>query len=106
VLLPGSEGLATFLEPDLVAAAVGLTRGVGRIASICTGAFLLAATAAGRAPGHHALAARRDASPAVPRITVELDAIFVTDGPIATSAGVTAGIDLTLALVEDDTALT
>lgn len=103
VLLPGSEGLVTFIGPDLVTAAVGLTRGAGRIASICTGAFLLAATGLldGRRATTHwrhgATLARR-----YPRTTVELDAIFVTDGPIATSAGVTAGIDLTLALVEDD----
>ncbi|GAA3158702.1 hypothetical protein GCM10010486_25800 [Nonomuraea roseoviolacea subsp. carminata] len=37
-----------------------------------------------------------------PRVTVEPDAIFVRDGPVVTSAGVTAGIDLALALVEED----
>jgi len=103
VVLPGSEELPTFLEPSLVAAATELTRDVGRIAAICTGAFLLAATGLlnGRRATTHwrhgATLARRH-----PLITVELDAIFVTDGPIATSAGVTAGIDLTLALVEHD----
>jgi transcriptional regulator GlxA family with amidase domain len=81
VLLPGSEALAT----------------------AGTGAFLLAATGLldGRRATTHwrhgATLARRH-----PGIDVELDAIFVTDGPIATSAGVTAGIDLSLALVEHD----
>lgn len=103
VLLPGSEELVTFIEPELKTAAVQLSSGVGRIASICTGAFLLATTGLldGRRATthwrHSATLARR-----YPHISVELDAIFVTDGPIATSAGVSAGIDLTLALVEDD----
>lgn len=102
-LLPGSEELVTFIEPELRAAAMRLSSGVARIASICTGAFLLATTGLldGRRATthwrHSATLARR-----YPQISVELDAIFVTDGPIATSAGVSAGIDLTLALVEDD----
>ncbi|MFD1517184.1 GlxA family transcriptional regulator [Pseudonocardia yunnanensis] len=103
VLLPGSDDLAGFVEPALVTAAIGLTRGAGRIASICAGAFLLAAT--GRLDGrratthwrHGATLARRH-----PQVMVEPDAIFVTDGTITTSAGVSAGIDLALALVEDD----
>jgi transcriptional regulator GlxA family with amidase domain len=104
VLLPGSEALALSpIEPELVAAAEHLTSGAGRIASVCTGAFLLAAT--GRLDGRRATTHWRH-GPALarrhPRISVELDAIFVADGPIATSAGVTAGIDLTLALVEHD----
>jgi len=104
VLLPGSEALATAaIDPELVADARRLTGRATRIASICTGAFLLAATGLldGRRATTHwrhgATLARRH-----PEITVELDAIFVTDGPIATSAGVTAGIDLGLALVEHD----
>jgi transcriptional regulator GlxA family with amidase domain len=103
VLLPGSEQLAGPLDRELLTAVERLITGAGRIASICTGAFLLAAT--GHLDGrratthwrHGATLARR-----YPRVSVELDAIFVTDGPIATSAGVTAGIDLALALVEDD----
>jgi len=74
-----------------------------RVASVCTGAFLLAA--AGLLDGRRAVThwahcerlARQH-----PRIQVEPDPIFVRDGPLWTSAGVTAGIDLTLALVEED----
>jgi len=74
-----------------------------RTASVCTGAFLLAA--AGLLDGkraathwmHCAELARR-----YPAIRVEPDPIFVRDGAIWTSAGVTAAIDLALALVEED----
>jgi transcriptional regulator GlxA family with amidase domain len=74
-----------------------------RTASICTGAFLLAAAGVldGRRAATHWLycgeLARRFSA-----VRVESDPIFVRDGPIWTSAGVTAGIDLALALVEED----
>ncbi|MCE7010167.1 GlxA family transcriptional regulator [Kibdelosporangium philippinense] len=74
-----------------------------RIASICTGAFVLAAAGlldGKRATTHwqvtHELAVR------CPTCHVEPDAIYVRDGGTYTSAGVTAGIDLALALVEED----
>jgi transcriptional regulator GlxA family with amidase domain len=78
-------------------------RRVRRLTSVCSGAFLLAE--AGLLDGRRAtthwqgteLLAQR-----YPRITVEPDAIFVRDGHVYTSAGVTAGIDLALALVEED----
>jgi transcriptional regulator GlxA family with amidase domain len=74
-----------------------------RVTSVCSGAFLLAR--AGLLDGRRAtthweacdLLAR-----AYPQVTVESDPIFVRDGNVYTSAGVTAGIDLALALVEDD----
>ncbi|WP_298261652.1 GlxA family transcriptional regulator [Bradyrhizobium sp.] len=74
-----------------------------RTASVCTGAFLLAASGAlhGRRAVTHwgfcAELARR-----FPAVQVETDPIFVHDGPVWTSAGVTSGIDLALALVEED----
>ncbi len=74
-----------------------------RTASVCTGAFLLAATGLldGRRAATHwshcGELARR-----FPRVRVESDPIFVRDGSIWTSAGVTAGIDLALTLVEED----
>jgi transcriptional regulator GlxA family with amidase domain len=74
-----------------------------RTASVCTGAFLLAATGLldrRRAVTHwdYCDLLRR----LHPDVTVEPDPIFVRDGPIWSSAGVTAGIDLSLALVEED----
>lgn len=74
-----------------------------RVASVCSGAFLLAA--AGRLDGRRATTHwdstdrfARD----FPKVRVDPDRIFVRDGDVWTSAGITAGIDLALALVEDD----
>jgi transcriptional regulator GlxA family with amidase domain len=74
-----------------------------RVASVCTGAFLLAATGllvGRRAVTHWSFCA--ELARRYPLIKVEPDPIFVADGPVWTSAGVTAGIDLALALVEQD----
>jgi transcriptional regulator GlxA family with amidase domain len=74
-----------------------------RVASVCTGAFLLAEAGlldGRRATTHWAscalLADRR------PKVQVEPDPIFVRDGNVITSAGVTSGMDMALALVEED----
>jgi transcriptional regulator GlxA family with amidase domain len=74
-----------------------------RTASVCTGAFLLAATGlldGRRATTHWASAAELAAG--YPAVAVDPEPIFLRDGPIWTSAGVTAGMDLALALVEED----
>ncbi len=90
-------------EPALVAAVRTLSARARRTVSICTGAFLLAEAGllAGRRATTHwrwcdALARRH------PDVRVEPDPIYISDGPIWTSAGITAGIDLALALVEED----
>jgi transcriptional regulator GlxA family with amidase domain len=74
-----------------------------RIASVCTGAFLLAAAGVldGRRAATHWMYCAKLAQ-RFPTVRVEPDPIFVCDGPVWTSAGVTAGIDLALALVEED----
>jgi transcriptional regulator GlxA family with amidase domain len=74
-----------------------------RLASVCSGAFILAA--AGLLDGRRATTHWRCAAElarAHPQIRVEPDRIFVRDGAVWTSAGITAGIDLALALVADD----
>lgn len=74
-----------------------------RVASVCTGAFLLAASGVldgRRAATHWSCCAEFERR--FPAVRVEPDPIFVRDGPVWTSAGVTAGIDLALALVEED----
>jgi transcriptional regulator GlxA family with amidase domain len=74
-----------------------------RVASVCTGAFVLAR--AGLLDGRRATthwASCGDLERRYPDTTVEPDPIFVRDGNVFTSAGVTAGMDLALALVEDD----
>ncbi|HTD58991.1 MAG TPA: AraC family transcriptional regulator, partial [Solirubrobacteraceae bacterium] len=74
-----------------------------RTASVCTGAFLLAATGLldGRCATTH-WAAAAELARLHPSVRVDPDPIFLRDGPIWTSAGVTAGMDLALALVEED----
>src|ERR1044071_10477038 len=74
-----------------------------RIGSICTGAFLLAAAGlldGKRAATHWKWAA--DLARLYPQIQVEPDRIFLRDGNVWTSAGITAGIDLALALIAED----
>ncbi|MDJ0786771.1 MAG: GlxA family transcriptional regulator [Myxococcota bacterium] len=93
-------------DPELLdwirAQSPGSPRGVRRLGSVCSGALVLAEAGVldGRRATTHWLAT--ELLSAYPSIEVEPDAIFVRDGPIATSAGVTAGMDLALALVEED----
>ncbi|MDB5611472.1 MAG: transcriptional regulator, AraC family [Bradyrhizobium sp.] len=74
-----------------------------RYGSVCSGAFLLAATGLldGRRVTTHWAVAQRLAKD-YPKVTVDEDAIHVRDGRLRTAAGVTAGLDLALALVEED----
>lgn len=74
-----------------------------RTASVCTGAFLLASAGlldGRRATTHWRLAERLQQ--AYPAVDVDPDRIYVKDGPVWTSAGISAGIDLALALIEED----
>ena len=76
---------------------------VRRVASVCTGAVLLATAGVlngRRATTHWSVCT--ELGRRFPEVRVEPDPIFVRDGPVWTSAGVTAGIDLALALVEED----
>lgn len=104
VLIAGSEqGVAGEADPallDWLARAATRTR---RMGSICTGAFYLAHAGllAGRRATTHWRYLQRLAEE-FPDVAVQADPIFVRDGEIYTSAGITAGIDLALALVEAD----
>lgn len=109
---PGADGLLVVGGPGVFAAAKDPSflsevrrhaARAGRICAICTGAFVLAAAGliAGRRVTTHWLYSKQ-LGLAHPEIAVEPDSIFIEDGPIWTSAGVSAGIDLTLALVERD----
>jgi transcriptional regulator GlxA family with amidase domain len=104
VLVVGGDELASVsVDRDLIVAARRLSQRAVRTASICTGAFLLAS--AGLLDGHRATTHWQSAAllaRSYPQIQVEPDAIFVEDRGIYTSAGVSAGIDLALALVEAD----
>jgi transcriptional regulator GlxA family with amidase domain len=88
---------------DLADAARVPAAGARRVASICTGAFILAA--AGLLDGKRATTHWKvtgELATRCPTCRVEPDAIYVRDGDTYTSAGVTSGIDLALALVEED----
>jgi transcriptional regulator GlxA family with amidase domain len=77
-----------------------------RVASVCSGAFLLARAGlldGRRATTHWEYANKFQQD--FPRVRMECDQIYVRDGHIWTSGGVTAGIDLALALIEDDVGL-
>jgi transcriptional regulator GlxA family with amidase domain len=80
-----------------------LAAGSRRVTSVCSGAFVLAA--AGLLDGRRAATHWAECDllrRTYPAVTVDGDAIYVRDGNVWTSAGVTAGIDLALALVADD----
>jgi transcriptional regulator GlxA family with amidase domain len=104
VMVAGSDNLpGRAIDPALVEAVRSLAGRTRRLASICTGSFILAQ--AGLLSGRRATTHWHDArllARAFPDITVEPDAIFVRDGDIFTSAGISSGIDLALALVEMD----
>jgi transcriptional regulator GlxA family with amidase domain len=77
--------------------------GARRYGSVCTGAFLLAEAGllnGRRATTHWAVA--EQFAQLYPQVKLEVDAIHVRDGEVRTAAGVTAGLDLALALVEED----
>ncbi len=91
------------IDPALVDALKTVPNRTRRVASICTGSFILAQ--AGLLRGRRATTHWRHTrllARAFPDVAVEPDAIFVRDENVFTSAGVSAGIDLALALVEDD----
>ncbi|MFC9995551.1 GlxA family transcriptional regulator [Nocardia sp. NPDC127526] len=104
VVIPGSEWApARFVTPELLAAAGGLARRTRRLTSICSGAFVLAQLGlldGRRATTHWKFT--KDLAARFPEIDVDPDAIYVRDGHIYSSAGVAAGVDLALALVEED----
>ncbi|WP_436533467.1 GlxA family transcriptional regulator [Actinoplanes sp. HUAS TT8] len=104
LLVPGRPDWRNAVRDEVTMAAVtGLAPRAGRIASVCAGAFLLAEAGLlddRRATTHWQLAA--ELARAYPSVRVDRDSIFARDGRVFTSAGVTAGIDLALALVEAD----
>ncbi|MGV0605217.1 GlxA family transcriptional regulator [Mycolicibacterium sp. XJ1904] len=104
VLVAGSDNIpGRPIDRALVEAVRSLADRTRRLGSICTGSFILAQAGLlrGRRATTHWRETRRLAR-AFPDITVEPDALFVRDGDIFTSAGVSSGIDLALALVEQD----
>jgi AraC family transcriptional activator FtrA len=103
VIVPACHAVDVDPPPDLVEA-VRAAHGAGaRIASICTGAFVLAAAGLldGRRVTTHWMHSERLAR-RYPAVTVEPDVLYLDDGDILSSAGTAAGIDLCLHLVRTD----
>lgn len=102
LVVPGGEGTRR-PDPALIEWLRAHAPRAGRLVSVCTGALLLAE--AGLLDGHRATThwtACDHLARCYPEVDVDPDPIFVRDGRLSTSAGVTAGIDLALALVEED----
>lgn len=102
-LLLGASAEIVPPTPRTVAFLRNAPESTRRIAAICVGAFALGE--AGLLDGRRATthwAHARELQERFPKAKVEMDRIFIADGPIWTSAGMTAGIDLALGLVERD----
>ena len=104
VFIPGGPGVHHLrLRTDAISALSRLCRRARRICAICTGAFVLAETGLldNRTAVTHWRSCARFARE-FPNIDVDPEPLFIRDGQIWTTAGVTSGIDLTLSLIEDD----
>ncbi|MGA2451072.1 MAG: GlxA family transcriptional regulator [Polyangiaceae bacterium] len=104
IVVAGGDGTRSLSEmTELVAWLRRAAPRARRIASVCSGAFLLAE--AGLLDGRRATthwSRAEDFARSYPAVRVDADRIFIRDGDLWTSAGISAGIDLALALVEDD----
>lgn len=102
-LLVGGDPSFEEIDPAVTAWLARRAEGIRRYGSVCTGVFLLAAAGLldGRRVTTHWECARKLETD-FPDLAVDADEIFIRDGPVCTTAGVTAGMDLALALVEED----
>jgi transcriptional regulator GlxA family with amidase domain len=102
VVVSGGEIIRSMAAAEEIVAWLKRTK-ARRIASVCSGAYLLAES--GLLDGRRATthwASTEDFGRRYPTIELDADRIFIRDGTVWTSAGISAGIDLALALVEDD----
>jgi len=106
VAIGGLGAVQASRHPTLVKLVRATAQRARRVCSVCSGAFLLAEAGlldGRRATTHWEYAARLQQ--AFPGVRVECDQIYLRDGELWTSGGVTAGIDLALALIEEDLGL-
>jgi transcriptional regulator GlxA family with amidase domain len=103
VIIPGIEDLSRPVNPAIVAAIRAAWRNGARIASICSGAFVLAETGLldGRRATTHWMGAAELAR-RFPKVDVDPNVLFVDEGRIITSAGASAGLDMCLHLLHRD----
>lgn len=104
LIVAGGEGTREAMRSEATLAFVRrAARSARRVASVCSGAYVLAA--AGLLDGRRATThwgRSRHFSRTFPKVRLEPDRIFVKDGAVWTSAGISAGIDLALAMIEED----
>ena len=103
VVVGGDGAIAGMRDTRLVAQIKALGDRAQRVSSVCSGALVLAAT--GLLDGRRAVTHWDDCDMLArefPRVCVELDPIFIKDDDVWTSAGITAGIDMALAIVAED----
>lgn len=104
LIVPGGDGTAAAVQNEAFVSTVAELAGRSRrVVSVCSGAFVLAAAGLldGRRATTHWSVAQLLAD-LHPDVDVDPDPIFIRDGNVSTSAGVTTGMDLALALVEED----
>jgi transcriptional regulator GlxA family with amidase domain len=104
LIVPGGAALRTpSVYEEIAAAVMQCSAGCRRIVSVCTGIYGVAPTGlldARRATTHWRFA--DDVAARFPALRLDCDKLFIKDGPLYTSAGITAAIDLALALIEED----
>ena len=103
IVVGGMGAIPASRSASMVALVRGAARRARRVASVCSGAFLLAEAGlldGRRVTTHWEYASRLQQG--FPQVRVELDNIYLQDGNLWTSGGVTAGIDLSLAMIEED----
>jgi transcriptional regulator GlxA family with amidase domain len=103
LLVVGGDGARIPIDEEVLVWLRDTATRVRRLGSVCTGAFLLAAAGLlnGRRATTHWMYAQELAD-RYPKVTVDPNPVWVQDGNVYTSAGVTAGMDLALAMVEED----
>lgn len=102
VMIAGGDGVRALMALGAIIDWLGRTA-IRRPTSVCSGAYVLAE--AGLLDGRRATthwSCTDDFAQRYPKVRLDADRIFIRDGDVWTSAGITAGIDLALALIEDD----
>ena len=103
VVVGGDGAIPGMKDANLVATVARLATRAQRVCSVCSGALILGAT--GLLDGRRAVTHWDDCqmlADEFPAVKVEMDPIFIKDGHVWTSAGITAGIDMALAIVSED----
>src|SRR5437588_9484502 len=104
LIIPGGKGARIGRSSSLIAKWISSrAKRIRRIASVCTGVYTLAPTGLldGRRVTTHWRFAN-DVARRFPKLNVDHDALFLKDGPFYTAGGITASVDLALALIEED----